>query len=264
VPVLGDAAYETDETFFVALSHPTNASIARSRGTGTITNDDPAPVLSINNVTQAEGTSGSTSFVFTVSLSGATELPATVHFATADGTATVADGDYVGKSGTLTFSPGQTSKTIVVTVHGDTDMAPDETFYVNLSNPTNSTLGTAQGIGTMQDGAGHAFQVSESARSGLAVAARLRLAPAADLPTPTKLATQAPIEDSGSQNQDRGTPNTVELRGDNLIHSASFRHSRDFLHLLEAAWSDPSSGVDDQLDDLIGLVAREREVLRHT
>ena len=91
------------------------------------------PVLSIGNVTLTEGNSGTKTFTFTVSISGANTLPVSVNFATADGTATAASGDYVATSGTLTWAAGDNAaKTIGVTVNGDTTVEPDETFYVNL------------------------------------------------------------------------------------------------------------------------------------
>jgi hypothetical protein len=111
----------------------------------------PTPSLSIANVTLPEGNSGSTPFTFTVTLSAASTSTVTVQYATADGTATVANNDYVATSGTLTFAPGQTQQTVTVSVNGNTVMEPDETFYVNLSNPANATLGTSQGVGTIQN-----------------------------------------------------------------------------------------------------------------
>src|SRR5262249_10473871 len=74
----------------------------------------------------------------------------TVNYATADGSAT-AGSDYTAASGTLTFSPGQTSKTVSVPVADDTTDKPDETFDVNLSSPTNATFGSATGVGTILD-----------------------------------------------------------------------------------------------------------------
>jgi hypothetical protein len=72
----------------------------------------------------------------------------TVNYATANGTAT-AGSDYVAKAGTLTFAPGTTSQTITVTVNGDILIEANETFSVNLSSPTNATLGTATAVVTI-------------------------------------------------------------------------------------------------------------------
>ena len=149
VLVNGDTVVEPDETFFVNLSAPTNATIAVSQGVGTILNDDVAvPTLSINNVSVTEGNTGTVNAVFTVTLSASSAQTVTVNFATADGTAT-AGSDYVAASGTLTFNPGDTSKTLTVLVNGDTVVEPDETFFVNLSAPTNATIAVSQGVGTI-------------------------------------------------------------------------------------------------------------------
>ena len=84
---------------------PTNATILDGQGIGTITNDDAAPTLSINDVAVAEGNAGTTTLGFTVTLSAASGQTVTVGYATANGTATIADGDYLAASGTLTFAP---------------------------------------------------------------------------------------------------------------------------------------------------------------
>src|SRR5207237_7578399 len=68
--------------------------------------------------------------------------------ATSDGTA-AAGSDYVSTSNTLTFNPGDLTKTIGVTVNGDQKFEPNETFLVNLSNATNATISRAQAVGTI-------------------------------------------------------------------------------------------------------------------
>jgi hypothetical protein len=154
VAVNGDTTPESDETFAVNLSNPTNATIADGQGIGTIQNDDQPPPtppgVSINDVTVTEGNSGTTDAIFTVTLSTVSNSTVTVKYDTADSTAT-AGSDYQSASGTLTFAPGQTSKTITVTVNGDTAVEPDETFFVNLSNPTNATITDSQGVGTIKN-----------------------------------------------------------------------------------------------------------------
>src|SRR5207302_9280299 len=124
--------YESDEFFYMNLSAAHNATIVDNQGIGTIRNDDPQPAFSINDVSQAEGNAGTSSFVFTVSLSNASPSTLTVNIATADGSA-AAPGDYTATSGTLTFTSGQLSKTATVSVVGDTTNEPDETFTLNLS-----------------------------------------------------------------------------------------------------------------------------------
>jgi len=107
------------------------------------------PSLSIGDASVSEGNSGTVQAVFTVTLSEATDQPVTVHYATADGTATTANGDYQAQSGTLTFDPFVTSRTITILVNGDTAVEPDETFVVNLDTPTNATIARGQGVGTI-------------------------------------------------------------------------------------------------------------------
>jgi hypothetical protein len=107
------------------------------------------PLLSITDVTASEG-NGTARFVFTVSLSAPFVDPMTVLFATADGTATAANGDYTPASGTLTFAPGETSKTITIEVNGDSKREADETFYLDLFGLSNNVLFTKnRGIGTI-------------------------------------------------------------------------------------------------------------------
>jgi probable HAF family extracellular repeat protein len=132
VLVNGDRVGEANETFSVNLSAATGgATLGDTTGAVTIV-DDEARVL-INDVTKNEGNSSTTPFVFTVTLSKATDIPVTMNFATADYQATAAD-DYVAQSGSLTFSPGQTSKTITLAVRGDRKVELGEMFFVNLSN----------------------------------------------------------------------------------------------------------------------------------
>jgi len=148
VPVVGDTLFEADESFVVNLSGPSYATIADSQGVGTILNDDTAPALRINDVSVTEGNTGTTNATFTVTLSGASALPATVAYATANGTAT-AGSDYLSTSGTLTFAPGVTTQTVVVPVVGDTLNEANETFFVNLSGAGNATIADSQGVGTV-------------------------------------------------------------------------------------------------------------------
>jgi urease beta subunit len=149
VVVKGETLNEVNETFTVALANPANATISGAGvGTGTITNDDAVPSLSINNVSHAEGNSDTMSLTFTVTLSAASGLPVSVDFATADVSA-VAPGDYQSQTGSLTFNPGQTTKTITVLVNADVAIEALETFTVALSGPVNASLATGTGTGTI-------------------------------------------------------------------------------------------------------------------
>jgi len=93
VTIIGDTTFESNETFFVNLTAPVNATISDGQGQGTITNDDPAPPtpnLTINDATLAEGDTGTSTMDFTVSLSISSATTVTVDYATADGSATAA------------------------------------------------------------------------------------------------------------------------------------------------------------------------------
>ena len=107
------------------------------------------PAISIGDVARAEGHTGQTAFVFTVRLSQASSREVSVKFATVNGSATSGDGDFMGKSGTLKFAPGETTKTITVLVNGDAKVEPDEQFFVNLSRTRNVVIADAQGVGTI-------------------------------------------------------------------------------------------------------------------
>jgi len=153
VTVSGDTKYEPTETFAVALSGASAGTAIGAGGTatGTITNDDTVPTVSIDDVSALEGNAGPTPFGFTVSLSNPSYQAVTVDWATADGTATTADADYAAAGGTLSFAPGVTAQPATVNVDGDATDEPDETFLVNLANPANASIADAQGLGTIQN-----------------------------------------------------------------------------------------------------------------
>lgn len=109
----------------------------------------PKPSASISGASAPEG-NGSTTLSFPITLSASTPLPVSFSYATSNGTAT-APADYTSATGTVTFAPGETSKSITVTVVGDTAYEPDETFTVALSNPVNATIATGSATGTIQN-----------------------------------------------------------------------------------------------------------------
>lgn len=149
VPVLGDRLAEPDEAFVVNLSGATGATIADGQAVGTITDDEPR--ISISDATKAEGKNKQTTlFTFTVTLSAPYDQPVTMSFSTLDGTATNRDKDYVARAGTLTFAPGETTKTITIEVKGDNRREANEYFYLDLSgNSSNSLFTKKRGIGTI-------------------------------------------------------------------------------------------------------------------
>ena len=151
IPVLvnGDRAGEANETFSVNLSLVEgNAVLADSQMTATIVDDEPR--VRINGVSKNEGNNGTTSFVFTVTLSVASGASVSVNFATADSSARAPD-DYEARSGALDFAPGTTSRTITVNVKGDRTRESEEVFYVNLSGATGAVIQTGQGTGVVRN-----------------------------------------------------------------------------------------------------------------
>ena len=152
VTVLGDALDEPDETVVVALSAPVNATLGATRATGTITDDDDPPAISISSPSVVEGNGGDTTLTFAVTLDAASGRRVTVDHADA-GTGTAASGtDYTAHAaGALTFAEGVTAKYLDVAVRGDTDDERNETVAIALSAPVNATLAAAGGVGVIWD-----------------------------------------------------------------------------------------------------------------
>lgn len=140
---LAIAAFGEDEAgeLYVASLGSTTGAVNRIVG---------APgVLSISDVTATEGDAGSTSALLTVSLSSPVAQPVTVQFATVNGTAGAAD--YTPTSGTLTFAASTQTAAVTISITGDVLDENDETFFVNLTNAVNATIGDGQGQGTILD-----------------------------------------------------------------------------------------------------------------
>ena len=110
------------------------------------------PTISVADVSIGEGNSGSKNETFTITLSAAATSNVTMNYATRNDTAT-AGSDYTATSGKITFAPGQTSKTVNVSVAGDSVFESDEDFFLDLSAPVGATLarGSAMGMVTNDD-----------------------------------------------------------------------------------------------------------------
>lgn len=153
IPILEDNLSEGNETVIITLSNPTGGAVIGSPNPVVLTIIDNEPVaaiptISINDVTQAEGNAAN-QMVFTVTLSTASTQTVTVNVATADGTAT-SGSDFTGiASQVLTFSPGETTKQIVININGDTALEANESFFVNLTGAANATISDGQGTGTL-------------------------------------------------------------------------------------------------------------------
>ena len=149
VVVLDDGLDEADEeTFVVTLSEPSGAILGTDTATGVIRDDDEPPVVSVSD---AAGDETVGELAFAVTLDAAAGVEVALGYATADGTA-LAGSDYEAASGTLTFAPGETAKTIRVVVLDDgLDEADEETFVVTLSEPSGAILGTDTATGVIRD-----------------------------------------------------------------------------------------------------------------
>ena len=119
-----------------------NANFTIVAGTSSLSVSDAVPVF--------EGNSGNTGSGFTISLTPASGATVTVRADTADGTATLADNDYVQVlNQTVTFNPGETAKVVTVSVVGDLQVELNETFSLDLSNPVGATIADGTGVGTI-------------------------------------------------------------------------------------------------------------------
>ncbi|HEY3019482.1 MAG TPA: Calx-beta domain-containing protein [Solirubrobacteraceae bacterium] len=138
VTIRDDDLDEPDEEFTVKLGGDGKGS-----GTGTIVDNDAPPTITVGSVSATEGTTA----VFSVTLSGPSGRTITVSYATVPGSA-AAGADFTPVTGTLTFAPGETAKTVPVTVAGDTDTGEGpETFALELTAPQNVTIAAGQSQG---------------------------------------------------------------------------------------------------------------------
>ena len=182
VDIIGDLVVEEDETFFLNLSNPVNASLADGYAILTIINDDgvvgncaqiiaveqaelmpedaadcvtipheePTPTVSISRSSVLEGDSGTTTLAFKVTLSEpAPSTGISFDYTSVDQSATLGNNDYQAVSGTLSLPAGVTQGVIEVLINGDTDVETDETFILNFANPQHAILGDSSTVGTI-------------------------------------------------------------------------------------------------------------------
>ena len=141
-----------NQTFQLNL---TGSSVSRASATATIVDVAPVagalPSIYVSDSTvPAAGTA--TYALFSVNLSAPSTSTITVAYGTADGTATVASGAYTPTSGTLTFTPGQTSQVVAVPVAAlPVSRLADRTFIFNVASPTNATIARASATATIVD-----------------------------------------------------------------------------------------------------------------
>lgn len=151
VVVSDDRLAELTENFVVNLGSPANAGVSDGQGVGSIVDNEPR--ISIGDVSHKEGNGNgknTTAFVFRVSLSAAYDQTVTVNYSTVLGGTATAGSDYQEKNGTVTFLPGQTTQNVTILVYRDNTLEANETFFVDLSNPsTNALIIDPRGIGTI-------------------------------------------------------------------------------------------------------------------
>ena len=167
VAIVADDVHEAEETFSVMLSGAMYSTLDDASATGTITDDDAAPTWSVADASAAESDGH---IHFTVSLAGATALPASVSWGTAPGSATAGE-DYQTASGSFTYQPGEARSMMVsVMIHEDDLYEGVETFSLNLSGPGNSTLAAGSATGTISDNDAESIAKEWLARFGRTVA----------------------------------------------------------------------------------------------
>ncbi len=150
VRLLPDSLSESNETFSVNLTGATNLEINRATSLATITDNDAAPGLIIDDAAVSEGDAGAVNAVFTVRLNAPSGRIVSVSYATANGTA-LAGLDFAETYGTLSFPPGVTNLAVTVPVFGDFLPEPAKSFTVSLFSPGNATLARSPATGTILD-----------------------------------------------------------------------------------------------------------------
>ena len=148
VPTTADASLTGSEQFRLGLSAPANADLAASSVAATINPSGSFPGVTVAGAKTTAGTSGTSTLTFTVSLTAASTKTVTLDYSTLDGSAR-AGTDYTAASGTLTFAPGVTSKTVEVTVAGETTTTVTKTLSLLISNATNALITSNTGIGAI-------------------------------------------------------------------------------------------------------------------
>jgi hypothetical protein len=147
VAVVGDLSDEPVENFSLKLSAPVNAILTNDTGTGTITDNDDPPTMSIRDVKVSDRNFGTFAF-FTVSLSAPSGFPVSVNYATADVSATAGQ-DYVARSGVLTFPLDTGKQAVAVPIIQDVRDEGAESFRVGLSGAVFATILDGQADGSM-------------------------------------------------------------------------------------------------------------------
>jgi hypothetical protein len=151
VTPVNDAIAEGSESVTMTIASGTGYTVGTPPSATASIADNDATALSIADASRLEGNNGTSTVLVTVTLSAASAGTVTVTYSTGGGSAT-AGTDYVSTSGTLTFSPGETSRTISVVIRGDrTRGEGNETFLITLTSPSGATLADGQAVVTILD-----------------------------------------------------------------------------------------------------------------
>jgi chitinase len=232
----GDLAVEPNEVLFVNLTNTQGASAWDGQGFGTVVNDD-GPVLTIADLALVEGNSGTRSLPFVVKLSQPAPAPVTYSITTVDGTATVANADYVGRSLVgETIPTGGLSRAFTVTSNGDTAVEANETMLARITAATGASIFDGTGIATLTNDDGPTLVVSDVAvtegNSGTTTATfTVSLTQPAAVPVTYNIATSNGTAVAGSDYVAKGAvgesipagqlsrPFTVTVNGDTAVEA---------------------------------------------
>ena len=138
--VMDDAVNGPDETIVLAMGVPTNAVQGMAVSTITILDNDPLPAVAFA-LKESRGDEGAGTVKLDVSLNAVSAKAVTVSYAATGGTATGNGVDYALRDGTLTFAPGETTKSIDLAIVDDRLYEGDETVQISLKDPVNAVLG---------------------------------------------------------------------------------------------------------------------------
>ncbi len=137
VPVVLDGLVELNETVFLEFTGATNAQLGPV-GTLTILDDD-APTVSFA-ATSFIAAENSGAAAIAVRLSAPSGRPVSVHYEATNGTA-LGGSDFGSADGTVSFAPGETNASFLVTLLDDSVDELSETVSLILSSPTNAVFG---------------------------------------------------------------------------------------------------------------------------